>query len=72
MPRKCVDIRGQVGMDFRFVAFDEGEEDSEFIKLIGGKTEGGIGRRLKNMREEGRYILDPMYFGIKLTEEEEF
>ncbi len=43
---KSVDILRQC-MDFSIVAFDEGEEDSEFIKLIGGKTEGGIGRVIK-------------------------
>ena len=40
-PRKCVDIRGQVGMDFRFVAFDEGEEDSEFYKTYRWKNYRG-------------------------------
>ena len=42
-------------MDFSIVVFDEGEENSEFIKLIGGKTEGGIGRVIK--RDERR--IDP-------------
>jgi len=31
------DIRGQVGMHFGVVSLDEGKEDSDFLKLIGGK-----------------------------------
>ena len=38
----CVDIRRQLGVDFSLLAFDEGAEHSDFIKLIGGKTEGEI------------------------------
>ena len=52
---KSVDIRRQLVMDFIIMVFDEGEEDSEFIKLIGGKAEGGIGRVIK--RDERR--IDP-------------
>ena len=62
MPRKCVDIRGQVGMDFRFVAFDEGEEDSEFIKLIGGKTIGGIGREIEEYERRRKIYFGPNVF----------
>ena len=34
--KRSQDIRGQVGMHFGVVPLDEGEEDSDFIKLIGG------------------------------------
>ena len=40
--RVCVDIRRQLGVDFSIVALDEGAEHSDFVKLIGGKTIGGI------------------------------
>jgi len=45
--KRSQDIRGQVGMHFGVVPLDEGEEDPDFIKLIGGKTEGGIAKEIK-------------------------
>jgi len=36
------DIRGQVGMHYGVVPLDEGEEDPDFLKLIGRRTGGGI------------------------------
>lgn len=45
--KRSQDIRGQVGMQFGVVPLDEGEEDPDFIKLIGGKTEGGIAQEIK-------------------------
>jgi hypothetical protein len=45
--KRSQDIRGQVGMHFGVVPLDEGEEDPDFIKLIGGKTEGGIAKAIK-------------------------
>ena len=35
--KRSQDIRGQVGMHFGVVSLDEGKEDSDFLKLIGGK-----------------------------------
>jgi hypothetical protein len=46
--KRSQEIRGQVGMHYGVVPFDEGEEDLEFIKLIGGKTEAGIAKEIKN------------------------
>ncbi len=40
--KRSQEIRGQVGMHYAVVPLDEGEEDPEFIKLIGGQTEAGI------------------------------
>jgi len=45
--KRSQDIRGQVGMHFGVVPLDEGEEDADFIKLIGGKTEGGIAKEIQ-------------------------
>ena len=45
--KRSQDIRGQVGMHFGVVPLDEGDEESDFIKLIGGKTEGGIAKEIQ-------------------------
>ena len=45
--KRSQDIRGQVGMHFGVVPLDEGDEDPDFIKLIGGKTEGGIAKEIQ-------------------------
>ena len=46
--KRSQEIRGQVGMHYSVIPLDEGEEDSEFIKLIGGRTEGGIAKEIKD------------------------
>ncbi|MFW9824125.1 MAG: hypothetical protein ACFFE4_14370 [Candidatus Thorarchaeota archaeon] len=46
--KRSQEIRGQVGMHYSVIPLDEGEEDSEFIKLIGGKTEAGIAKEIKS------------------------
>ncbi|MFX1574191.1 MAG: hypothetical protein ACFFB0_15715 [Promethearchaeota archaeon] len=45
--KRSQEIRGQVGMHYSVIPLDEGEEDAEFIKLIGGKTEAGIAQEIK-------------------------
>ncbi len=45
--KRSQDIRGQVGMHFGVVPLDEGDEEPDFIKLIGGKTEGGIAQEIQ-------------------------
>ncbi len=45
--KRSQEIRGQVGMHYAVVPLDEGEEDPEFIKLIGGQTEAGIAKEIK-------------------------
>jgi len=45
--KRSQDIRGQVGMHFGVVPLDEGDEGPDFIKLIGGKTEGGIAKEIQ-------------------------
>jgi hypothetical protein len=45
--KRSQEIRGQVGMHYAVVPLDEGEEDSDFIKLIGGQTEAGIAKEIK-------------------------
>jgi len=45
--KRSQEIRGQVGMHYAVVPLDEGEEDPEFIKIIGGKTEAGIAKEIK-------------------------
>jgi len=44
--RLSQEIRGQVGMHYGVAPIDEGEEDAEFIKIIGGQTEAGIAREI--------------------------
>lgn len=45
--KRSQEIRGQVGMHYSVIPLDEGDEDSEFINLIGGRTEGGIAKEIK-------------------------
>jgi hypothetical protein len=45
--KRSQEIRGQVGMHYAVVPVDEGEEESEFIKLIGGQTDAGIAQEIK-------------------------
>ena len=59
---KSYDIRRQLGMDYSIVVFDEYEEDSEFIKLIGGKTEGGIGREIEEYERRAKKYFAPNVF----------
>ncbi|MCK4687591.1 MAG: hypothetical protein KAT66_05645 [Candidatus Lokiarchaeota archaeon] len=41
------EIRGQVGLHYTVLPLDEGEEEPEFIQLIGGKTEAGHAKEIK-------------------------
>ena len=52
--KKSQDIRGQVGMHFGVVPLDEGEEDPDFLKLIGGK--------ITMKKSEDYYNDDDVYF----------
>ncbi|MFX1417558.1 MAG: hypothetical protein ACFE9N_01425 [Promethearchaeota archaeon] len=45
--KRSQEIRGQVGMHYAVVPVDEGEEESEFINLIGGQTKAGIAKEIK-------------------------
>jgi len=45
--KRSQEIRGQVGMHYAVVPLDEGEEEPEFLKLIGGKTQAGIAKEIK-------------------------
>ncbi len=45
--KRSQDIRGQVGMHFSVVPLDEGEEDNDFIQIIGGKTEGALAQGIQ-------------------------
>jgi cell division protein YceG involved in septum cleavage len=45
--KRSQEIRGQVGLHYGVVPLDEGEEDNEFIQLIGGKTQGTIAKEIK-------------------------
>jgi cell division protein YceG involved in septum cleavage len=45
--KRSQEIRGQVGMHYAVVPLDEAEEDSDFIKLIGGQTAAGIAKEIK-------------------------
>ena len=46
--KRSQDIRGQVGLMYAVIPLDEGEEDPDFLKLIGGKTEGGIAKGIES------------------------
>ena len=45
--KRSQEIRGQVGMHYAVVPLDEGEEEGDFIKMIGGRTEAGIAALLE-------------------------
>jgi len=45
--KRSQEIRGQVGLHYAVLPLDEGEEEPEFIQLIGGKTEAGHAREIK-------------------------
>jgi cell division protein YceG involved in septum cleavage len=45
--KRSQEIRGQVGMHYAVVPLDEGEEDADFVKLIGGRTEAGVAKEIK-------------------------
>ena len=46
--KRSQEIRGQVGMHYGVIPLDEGEEEPEFLKIIGGKTEGGIAKEIRS------------------------
>jgi len=48
--KRSQEIRGQVGMHYGVIPLDESDEDAEFLKLIGGKTEAGIAKEIKDER----------------------
>lgn len=45
--KRSQEIRGQVGMHYAVVPLDEGDETPEFLNIIGGKTEAGIAKEIK-------------------------
>jgi cell division protein YceG involved in septum cleavage len=45
--KRSQEIRGQVGMHYAVVPLDESEEDADFIKIIGGRTEAGVAQEIK-------------------------
>lgn len=45
--KRSQEIRGQVGMHYSVIPLDEGDEDPEFLQLIGGRTEGGVAKEIK-------------------------
>ncbi len=45
--KRSQDIRGQVGMHYSVVPLDEGEEDPEFLNIVGGRTEAGIAKEIR-------------------------
>jgi len=49
--KRSQEIRGQVGMNFAVIPLDEADEDTEFIKLIGGRTEAGIAQEIRSEEE---------------------
>jgi len=44
--KRSQDIRGQVGLHYGSVSVDEGDEDSDLIRIMGGKTEAGIAKEI--------------------------
>ena len=46
--KRSQEIRGQVGMHYAVVPLDEGDEDAEFINLIGGQTEAGYAKEISD------------------------
>jgi hypothetical protein len=50
--KRSQDIRGQVGMHYGVVPLDESEETDEFLNIVGGKTEAGIAKEIKDDESE--------------------
>ena len=46
--KRSQEIRGQVGMHYAVVPLDEGDEDAEFLNLIGGQTEAGYAKEISD------------------------
>jgi len=46
--KRSQDIRGQVGLHYSSASIDESDEDDDFLKVIGGKTEAGIAKEIKD------------------------
>ncbi|TFF97410.1 MAG: hypothetical protein EU540_08860 [Promethearchaeota archaeon] len=51
--KRSQEIRGQVGMHYAVVPLDESEETDDFLNLIGGKTEAGIAKEIKEEKAAG-------------------
>lgn len=51
--KRSQEIRGQVGLMYAVIPLDEGEEEPDFLKLIGGKTEGGIAKEIVAEKSPG-------------------
>lgn len=45
--KRLQEIRGQVGLHYSGVSVDEGDEEEDVIGIMGGKTEGGIAKEIK-------------------------
>ncbi len=45
--KRSQEIRGQVGLHYSTGSVDEGDEPQDLLKIIGGKTEGGIAKEVK-------------------------
>lgn len=45
--KRSQEIRGQVGLHYSGEAVDEGDESPEILQIMGGKTEGGIAKEIK-------------------------
>ncbi|MEE9378670.1 MAG: hypothetical protein V3V33_11630 [Candidatus Lokiarchaeia archaeon] len=63
--KRSQEIRGQVGMHYAVVPLDEGEEDPEFIKIIGGQTAAGIAKEIKGaeVSSSGHPLREKNIFG---------
>lgn len=46
--QKSQDVRGQVGMQYSVVPVDEGEEPSDFLRVIGGAPTAGFATEIKD------------------------
>lgn len=45
--KRSQEVRGMVGMNYAVVPTDEGEEEQDLIRLIGGRTSAGIAKEIK-------------------------
>jgi len=55
--KRSQDIRGQVGMHYSVTPLDEGEEDDEFLNIVGGKTEAGIAKEIKDEESKPKAVM---------------
>ena len=58
--KRSQDIRGQVGLHYGSVSVDEGDEDADLLRTMGGKTEAGIAKEITVDPSVGGAAINPL------------